>query len=518
MQLVGLSCLWLLGIVVLLFQRKQVGESYNRTVNALQVLQMERDRFMQGPVMTFTWENSENWPVKQVSNNILDILGLNPQELLDGSLIYPSLIHPDDLPRVTQEVADNSTADSVSFIHEPYRLRHKNGTWVWILDHSTLIRDSQGTISHYSGYLIDISNTMLMQEELVEAKTNLELVITSTRVGIWDWHIQSGEATFNERWAEIIGYTLAELAPISINTWTKYAVAEDLPESEKCLKEHWNGELDSYIYECRMKHKSGKIIWVLDTGKVVEWNEDGSPRRMVGTHIDITPHKEAEQKILESQQKFKTVADFTYGWEYWISPTGKLLYISPSCERITGYSQREFLNDNSLLTAIIHPDDQALFAGHTHKYDESHAVVPIEFRIITKGGQECWVGHICQEVFNDAGEYTGQRGSNRDITLQKDAEQLLILAKEEAEAANQAKSTFLANMSHELRTPLNAILGYSQIFARDPSLSSQQQSGIKTIHQSGDHLLLLINDILDLSKIEAGKMELVKAEFRLSEF
>lgn len=97
-------------------------------------------------------------------------------------------------------------------------------------------------------------------------------------------------------------------------------------------------------------------------------------------------------------------------------------------------------------------------------------------------------------------------------------EQKLIQARSEAEAANQAKSVFLANMSHELRTPLNAILGYTQIFAADSSLSHQQQSGIKTIHQSGEHLLLLINDILDISKIEAGKMVLHQREFRLPEF
>ena len=89
---------------------------------------------------------------------------------------------------------------------------------------------------------------------------------------------------------------------------------------------------------------------------------------------------------------------------------------------------------------------------------------------------------------------------------------------EKAEAANQAKSVFLSNMSHELRTPLNAILGYTQFFDRDSTLTLKQQSGIKTIHQAGEHLLMLINDILDLSKIEAGKMELVKTEFRLPEF
>ncbi len=104
---------------------------------------------------------------------------------------------------------------------------------------------------------------------------------------------------------------------------------------------------------------------------------------------------------------------------------------------------------------------------------------------------------------------------NREMNKQSRA---LIDAKEVAESANQAKSVFLSNMSHELRTPLNSILGYTQIFAGDSTLTPQQQSGIRTIHQSGQHLLMLINDILDLSKIEADKMELVTSEFRLSAF
>jgi len=110
-----------------------------------------------------------------------------------------------------------------------------------------------------------------------------------------------------------------------------------------------------------------------------------------------------------------------------------------------------------------------------------------------------------------------QAAVDREQLIQSQKKELLK-AKEDAEAASRAKSVFLSNMSHELRTPLNAILGYCQIFRQDTTLSPRQMSGIRTVYQAGEHLLLLINDILDLSKIESGKMELVKTEFRLDEF
>jgi PAS domain S-box-containing protein len=514
--IISVLCLLLLALFFItsyqqIKKRKQLEEKN-------QWLQLEWDKFTQGPVMTFTWKNSENWPVEQVSGNVFELLGYSPQEFLDGSVVFTSLIYPDDLQQVMDEVTENSVPGKSSFAHQPYRLLHRNGKALWILNHTTIVRNSRGEISHYAGYLVDISISMNLREEIVETKNNLELVIKHTKVGIWDWYVQSGETVFNERWAEIIGYTLAELAPVTINTWMECTVEEDLLESKRLLQEHWDGKTDNYVCECRMKHKSGKLVWVQDFGKVIEWNDDGSPKRMIGTHLDITASKEAQQKILETQVKYQTVADFTYAWEYWIGTDGKLIYISPSCKRISGYSQQEFLNNPDLLHEIIHSDDQKRFVEHTHEVTAEGETVPITFRIITKDGQECWIGHNCQPIFNITGEFTGRRGSNRDITQQKEAEQKIVLAKEQAEAANRAKSVFLSNMSHELRTPLNAILGYTQIFAADSNLSSQQQNGIKTIHQSGEHLLMLINDILDLSKVEAGKMELVVTAFHLPEF
>ncbi len=139
--------------------------------------------------------------------------------------------------------------------------------------------------------------------ELKESSDQLALVIDSTAAGIWDWQVQTGEVTFNKRWAEIIGYTLDELSPCDINTWMKQTHPDDLKHSSELLEQYWNGETEIYYYEARMKHKAGHWIWVLDSGKVVEWFEDGKPKRMIGTHLDISDRKNNEEMLIKATEE-----------------------------------------------------------------------------------------------------------------------------------------------------------------------------------------------------------------------
>ncbi|MCK0152926.1 diguanylate cyclase [Alcanivorax sp. S6407] len=145
--------------------------------------------------------------------------------------------------------------------------------------------------------------------EFEHQSRQLDMVIQATGVGIWDWHIQTGATVFNERWANIIGYTLEEISPVSIETWMHFAHPEDLKESDRLLKAYWAGESDYYIFESRMKHKDGHWVWVYDAGQTVEWDEEGAPLRMVGTHLDITQQKEMELQLAEAN---KELAEMSY--------------------------------------------------------------------------------------------------------------------------------------------------------------------------------------------------------------
>jgi diguanylate cyclase (GGDEF)-like protein/PAS domain S-box-containing protein len=136
----------------------------------------------------------------------------------------------------------------------------------------------------------------------------LQLVIKCTGLATWEWNIKTGETIFNERWANIIGYTLEEISPVSIETWVMYAHPEDLKKSERLLKKHWAGETEYYICESRMKHKNGLWIWVYDIGQVVGWVNDGTPKRMIGTHSDITKKKKTQIKLDNANKQLKKMS------------------------------------------------------------------------------------------------------------------------------------------------------------------------------------------------------------------
>ena len=139
--------------------------------------------------------------------------------------------------------------------------------------------------------------------------------------------------------------------------------------------------------------------------------------------IDVTERKEAEKALRKSEEKYRLLADNSDDWIYWIMPDGNLKYISPACERVTGYSVEEFSNNPSLNHEVVHPEDRAKVEGHTQtiEYDELPHI--LEFRIVTKSGEIRWISHSCNPMFNLNGEYMGRRGTNRNITERKLAEE-----------------------------------------------------------------------------------------------
>lgn len=250
--------------------------------------------------------------------------------------------------------------------------------------------------------------------------------------------------------------------------WFEIIHPDDQPKVLKYIEHSYLGDQQEAIY--RILTPNGEIKWIRDRFRVV-FDKYGEPIRFDGIASDITNQKSAEFKLLESESKFRTLADYTSDWEYWIGPDNDFIYISPSCEQISGYSPEEFVSNSNLLQAIIHPDDSELFDFHLRN---AHNIVDVleddslEFRIKHKDGTIRYIHHVCRPIFDPEGNFLGRRVSNRDVTQRKNTEIELARQKQLTESVlDNAPLLIWLNDSEGKRIITNKLLRDSTLLERD---------------------------------------------------
>ena len=472
-------------------------------------LRNERDLFSAGPVVTFVWDPEPGWPVRYVSANCEAVLGYAPGEMMSPDFTYDSIIHPDDLDRIRGEVAGH-IREGVDHFDQSYRLMTKGGQYVWVFDFTKFDRDESGKIVSICGYMFDQSHIKEMERTLQEERERLAGIIEGTNAGTWEWNVLTGETIFNERWAEIIGYSLEELQPASIQTWMRHTHPDDLHRSMRLLERHFDFETSHYEAEMRMRHKDGRWIWVLDRGKVSAWTPDGRPVIMRGTHQDITERKTVEEALRRTNSLLQAIIDALPGslnvvdTEYNILRSNRF-----KAETIFGG-----------LADCVHTGGMKCFDIFQQrgtpcpwcKVDQVIATGRPVFEVTEPGDpREQVTGRAFQVYLNpvkdENGDMLGVVEYGVDITE-------LRQAKEQALAASQAKSTFLASMSHDIRTPLNGIMGMLELMKLE-GLGAAQEEYAVTALQACRSLEQLISDILDLSRIESGMLAIRKRPMNL---
>ena len=345
----------------------------------------------------------------------------------------------------------------------------------------------------------------------------------------------------NAALVQMLGYPDRETL-LELNMLHLYAASEDRGRWEARIERE--GVVRNF--EVQLRRRDGTPIWVSHTARV-ERADDGQVRYYEGSLEDMTVRKRAEESLRESERRLSQIIDFLPDATFGIDMNGNVIAWNRAIEEMTGVKTEEMLGKGNyeyalpfygirrpiLIDLVFRPAEEItkkyLFVRKEGDCLFAEAEVPVK-----RENRVLW--GTARPLFDSRGNMVGAIESIRDITERKRAEwelrnhrdhledlvrertAELLVAKDKAEVASRAKSAFLANMSHELRTPLNAILGYAQILKRDPNLSDRQTSALATIRESGEHLLTLITDILDLSRIEAGKLELQTAAFNLPSF
>jgi two-component system sensor histidine kinase/response regulator len=401
----------------------------------------------------------------------------------------------------------------------------QDGTQIDVDLHTTLIRNEAGEPVAMVGIGTDITARLKAENALARMEERYRLAFHNSLDAVNINRLSDGMyVDVNQGFCDITGYQATEVVgrtSLELNIWADPADRKRLVDALRCSGQCRN-------LEARFKKKNGDVIWGTMSATVMELDgvacilsisrditEIRAAREVLQRH-----HEHLEQLVQQrtaalhdAQTKYRTVADFAYDWETWVDDAGHWLYCSPACERVTGYHAEEFLARPALYVDICHEEDRARLQSHLHE-GMCIGVENIEFRIHHKNGELRWIEHICQPVQDAEGKSLGRRVSNRDITERKRGEEALRQARDQANAANRAKSTFLANISHEIRTPMNAIMGFTHLLRRKIG-EPEHLTTLAKIAASAEHLLGVINDVLDISKIEADKLVLSTSHFEL---
>jgi PAS domain S-box-containing protein len=381
----------------------------------------------------------------------LQLFGYDQESELVGTSLLDQ-IAPDQRAAVLDNVRKRDSGGAAPGVYETMGLKRDGSQFPFLVNISRLdLPDGPANIAFFT----DITERKQTEEALRRAHDELEVRVHERTAELSQMNEALRES--EEKYRAIVensldGITLVDETGVILEWNAGQERITHIPRTEAVGQFIWDVQLrlsphappsperyDQVRTTARRFLAEGQLPGQTRQEQVIVW-PDGEQRiiqplpspitterghMIVSITRDVTVHKEAEEALRQSEVRFRTAANFTYDWEYWLAPEGNLVYISPSCERITGYPPAEFLRDPTLLDRLIHPDDAALMVAHTHAASERGDLVPIDYRIRRSDGAVRWIGHVCRQVFDESGQPLGRRVSNRDITERKMAEDAL---------------------------------------------------------------------------------------------
>ncbi len=347
------------------------------------------------------------------------------------------------------------------------------------------------------------------------AKTQHALLLDAALKGagtsVWAWDILTDKLDEGDGGHALLGYPVGSTGHTQIE-WNRVIHPDDLDAIEVAYQRHVRGETAVYESEYRALAYDGQWCWIAERGRIVEWASDGRPSRMVGTLSDITQRRLAEGQAAEVSDRLAKIAQHVPGVLFQFrllnATRGYFPYVSASCLPVIGIEPEALMRDAAVMLKRIERADRERMMESIRQSARSAEPWAIEFRLHRPGAAPQWMTGTATPQREADGTMTWH-GYLADTTQLRELDQARQAAATAA-ASSAAKSEFLSRMSHELRTPLNAVLGFSQLMEIDEQepLASGQRKRVELIREAGTHLLDVIAELLDLTRIESGNLEI----------
>lgn len=485
-----------------------------------QELALFKSIFNQSPNGIVHYSTSGN--VLHINQSALEIFGFSsPEQPKKHNLFSDSPIPPEKL----NLLKSGQTIEHVCKLNLANLSDNNPPQTIYVRAYLSAIFDTNNQVAGFISQLRNVTDQVNKEELIKKERNRANNILQGTNAGHWTWNIQTDNLYINQRWAEIIGYSLSELEPANLKTWQNHTHPDDLKHATLMLDKIFSKQLDYYDVEFRQKHKHGHWVWVNARGKVTKWDENNKPLEMSGTHIDISAQKKVEEQLLlknkqiaENEKRLNEAQQIAHigSWELNLK-TDKLIWSSETF-RIFEASQNQFQNSYQSFLEFIYPEDRPRVNKHFLEHIEQKQKYDITHRIITPKGNIKYVHERCRTEFDQLNNPLYSIGTVLDVTQTILAQNELQKAKEKAEESDRLKTAFLNNMSHEIRTPLNAIVGFSEMLQRYTHLQEKRDKYTSIIIQSSQQLLNIVNDILEISRLESGLVKPLNETVQLNMF
>ncbi|MEA5114354.1 MAG: PAS domain S-box protein [Geobacteraceae bacterium] len=363
------------------------------------------------------------------------------------------------------------------------------------------------TVAYLADVTWEIITKKRAEENLADERQRLANIIEGTNIGTWEWNIQTGETVFNNKWAQAAGYSLDELSPTSIETWTSLAHADDLQQLKKLFKVHVSGELPYFDHECRIKHKSGHWVRVQIRGRIVTRTKDGKPLKMSGTQTDITKYKRVEEALREREELYRELVENANSIIYRRDQEGNITFFNEFAQRFFGYHEEEIVGCNVVGSIVPETDSagrnlRAMIRDiglHPGRYEAN------ENENMLRDGARVWVSWTNKPLLDSEGNVREILCVGNDATERKRAEEEREELQDQLNQARKMESVgrLAGGVAHDFNNMLGVILGHTEMALAKSDPAHPLFHHLQAIHKAAGRSADLTRQLLAFARKQA---------------